>query len=429
MARRLLAILAALCLMAAMGSVGASALATNNYANGEFHILVIPDAHQTADEDSNLIGYIESAIMYMAEQKSPLDLVLFLGDSVSSSGCADKAAIEKAVGRLLAPVIAAQIPYTLVFGNHDYGDIPDTAKATLSRAELLDIWRAASQTEVEVEVEVDIGGGETETQLVTQTVGLFAEPEAPEHQYASATGGVTNFYYPIYKNNVLYAQLFLFDVGSKNAGEGGYDYVRADQLAWFEGLNVASVPAYVFQHIPVPEIYSGGFFLKSPFNWALPGTKNILGTNYFGMANYVNMVGTVLEAPSPPLYTDGWFETVTDKGNVQAAFFGHDHVNNFIEKFPSKKLDLVQLPGAAWNGSYGTFVVRGGSFVSIRNSTGGGATYNHDFFTYRQATRVKETKVGPTINGFNDFILSVPFVLQNVLINVLAPIRWIGGGF
>ena len=128
MAKKLFAILAALCLVAAMGSVGASALQANSYDRGEFHILVIPDAHQTAGEDANLIAYIESTIKYLTvEQKSPLDLVLFLGDSVSDSGCADAAAITAAVNRLLAPVKAANIPFTLVFGNHDCGDIPAAA--------------------------------------------------------------------------------------------------------------------------------------------------------------------------------------------------------------------------------------------------------------------------------------------------------------
>jgi len=428
MAKKLLAILAALCLVAAMGSVGASAvldngtLYTSEYGNGEFHILVIPDAHQTADEDPNLVAYIESAIKYMADQNCPLDLVLFLGDTVAGSGCASAASIATAVGRLLAPVIAANIPYTLVFGNHDLGD----AGGAVTGAQVLQIWK-------------DAGGG------------LFVEPDVTT---ATPTTGVTNFKYTISKKiyidniwggdtddsvdkngtpNVLketvsFAQLFLFDVGSKDAGEDGYDYVRADQLAWFTANNNAALPAFVFQHIPLPEVYTGGYFLKTPFNWALPGSKNILGINYCGMANYVNMVGTVLEAPNPPKYSDGEFAAITATGNVKAAFFGHDHVNNFVEKFD--KIDLVQLPGAAWNGSYGTYLVRGGSFVSIRPNAGGtGVTYGTDSFTYRQAARVGGSKVSATTNGFSDWIKVVPFLFQNLLINILAPIRWIGGGF
>jgi len=467
MAKKLLAILAALCLVAAMGSVGASAVVeydetsqrtafyTSEYGNGEFNILVIPDAHQTATEDSNLIAYISAAIKSAADRGMPLDLIIFLGDSVTGSACESAATIATAVGRLLAPVKAAQIPYTLVFGNHDLGDAPAGA---VTAAEVLQIWKNAGGS-IEFsydEQELVTPGTETEDPVyttVTRTVSvpLFAEPDVT---VTNPNTGVTNFKYTIskkiyldtiwndgrtthmaknknggantYKETVPFAQLFLFDIGSKNAGQDGYDYVRADQLAWFTTNNVASVPAYVFQHIPLPEVYTGGFFLKSPFNLALPGTRNILGTNYCGTANYINMVGTVLEAPNPPKYSDGQFAAITAPGNVQAAFFGHDHMNNFVEKFP--KIDLVQLPGAAWNGSYGTYLVRGGTFVSIHpNAAKTGVTYSSNFFTYRQASRVGGFS-GISVNkGFNDWIKIIPYLFQNTLIGVFTPLRWIFG--
>ena len=490
MAKKLLAILAALCLVAAMGSVGASAVLeyeydqefatgetvfyTSEYGKGEFNILVIPDAHQTADEDANLIAYIEATIKYMELEKVPLDLIIFLGDSVTSSAAASPATIATAVGRLLAPVKAAKIPYTLVFGNHDLGDTPE---GSISGAELLRIWKDAGGTidfEYEVYEEIEpaippVMDGETEVTpgvdavwgMVKKTVSvpLFAAPDVTEYNPAT---GTTNFKYTIYKklyrdmvwddgrithtstsvknsngqivNNtylktVPFAQLFLFDVGAKAEGEDGYDYVQLNQLEWFDDNNDDGVPAYVFQHIPLPEVYTGGFFLKSPFNLELPWTRKILDVNYCGKANFVNMVGTVLEAPNPPKYSDGEFEMITAPGNVQAAFFGHDHINNYVEKFP--EIDLVQLPGAAWNGSYGTYLVRGGSFVSIHpNAANTGVTYSSDFFTYRQASRVPGYGNISVNKGLvNDWFRVFPFLFQNFLIDILAPIRWIGGGF
>ena len=485
MAKKLLAILAALCLVAAMGSVGASAVLeyeydqefatgetvfyTSEYGKGEFNILVIPDAHQTADPDVNLIAYIEATIKYMADMGVPLDLIIFLGDNVTSTAAASPATIATAVGRLLAPVKAAKIPYTLVFGNHDLGDTP---AGSITGAELLQIWKIAGGTidfdyEVWQEIEPAIpavmdGDVELEPEIpavfgfVTKTVSvpLFAEPDATAY---NPNTGTTNFKYTIkkkvfydgiwpgtgrtthesvnkkgqpneLKEIVDYAQLFLFDIGSKDAGQDGYPYVRENQLDWFDDFNDDAVPAYVFQHIPLPEVYTGCFFLKSPFNWELPWTRNILGVNYCGKANYVNMVGTVLEAPNPPRFSDGEFGRITAPGNVRAAFFGHDHINNYVEKF--EKIDLVQLPGAAWAGSYGTYLVRGGSFVSIRpNAADVGETYWHDFFTYRQASRVGGYGHISTTNGIKDWIKVVPFLFQNLLIDILAPFRWIGGGF
>jgi len=482
MAKKLLAILAALCLMAAMGSVGASAVPGYDlendrpalYAidsidpkepaagNGEFHILVLPDTHQTADADPNLIAYIESAIKYAEVTGHPVDLIIFLGDMVSGSGCASAATITTAVQALLGPIKAAQIPFTVLFGNHDLGD----THGAVTGAEVLQIWKDEGGTmDIEYEVQVPVPGTDpieytTETQ--TETMPLFVDPDE-NVPGSDATTGVTNFKYTVYQklyrdmnwddgrttygarsykslsnryvdNTLIGArpiQLFLFDVGSKDAGQEGYDYVRADQLAWFTANNVTDQPAFVFQHIALPEVYGSGYFLKSPFNWKLPGTINVLETNYFGTANFINMVGTVLEAPCPPNYSDGEFEAITEGGNVQAAFFGHDHVNNYVERFKEQKIDLVQLPGAAWNGSYGTYLVRGGSFVVIRpDETGtGGVSYDSSFFTYRQAARVPGSQVKSTINGFKDWIMVIPFLLQNFIMFCFAPVRWIMGGF
>ncbi len=402
MTKKILAILAALCLVAAMGSVGASAAVMKNDA--EFNILVIPDAHQNADEDLNLTAYITSAINYSNAQTNKLDLVIFLGDNTAGSGCKSIDALKTSIARILAPVQAANIPFTLVFGNHDYGDIPEDVKAGFTKANLLQLYKDAD------------------------TSGLFLTPDA---EFASEKGGVTNFKYSIYNSDETpFANIFLFDTGSKEAGQDGYDYVRKDQLDWFKSVNDASIPALVFQHIALPQVYEG-FFIKSPFNWKLPGTKNILGKNYFGIPNNVNMVGTALEAPCPPNYEDaelGEWAAITESGNVKAAFFGHDHVNNYIEKFPDQKIDLVQLPGTAWNGSYGTYLVRGGSFVTLR-TVNGQVSYTHDFFTYRQASRVAGSGVLSTVKGFDDLIYTVPFLFQNLFIDLFAPIRWLGGSF
>ena len=429
MAKKLLATLAALCLLLVMGSVGASAeLYTNTYANGEFHILVISDAHQLAEEDANLTAYIDAAIKYMTvENRSPIDMVLFLGDSVTGSGCASEATIRQAVGRLLAPLKAANIPFTLVFGDQDYGDIPGGA---ISRADLLDIWKSE-------------GGG------------LFLEPD---EQFASADAGATNFCYTIKKNvykdeygkltdepltgdnenelvsSNLFAQLFLFDTGSKNPGETGYDYVRTSQLDWFKEMNNPSVPAYVFQHIPVQEIYTNGYFVKSPFNLELPGTRKVGDTSYMNLANYTKMIGMLLETPSASGYSDGWFETITAPGNVQAAFFGNNPKNNIIEKWTEEGIDLLQLPGAAWNGASSNFMTRGGTFVTLRETNPfnpnipmeNKTTYGSDYFTYRQASRVQGSGVTSTINGFGDFIQIFPYMLQNLLIAICSPFRSIG---
>jgi len=455
MAKKLLAILAALCLVAAMGSVGASAVIgydpniarTVFFANDiGFHILVIPDAHQTGTRDTNLIAYIESAIKYMAEQNTPLDLVIFLGDAVTGTANTSAAAIATSATWLVEPIRAAGIPYTVVFGDEDCGSV--------SRAEVLQIWRDVGGTiPFTYQEEVVIADGpppETAMEDVTVNVRLFAEPS----ETAAGATGTTNFMYEInrkiytcsvwnretfdshtngkpntFLKFVPFARLFLFDIGAKAAGQSGAPYVQADQLQFFTDINTDPLrpvlPAFVFQHIPLPEVYSGGYFLKSPFNLDLPWTTNILGTNYCGSPNYVNMTGVVLETEKAPHFSAQEFEKLTAKGNVPAVFFGHNPKNNFVASFANKGIDLVQLPGAAWNGASGTYLTRGATWVSIRPSTSGGVTYGSDLLTYRQASRVGGSKVGAVNKGFNDWIQIVPYLFKNLLIGLLTPIRWI----
>ena len=381
MTKKCFAIVTVLCLLAAMLATGVSAAPAN--AKGEFQIFCVPDAHQAAEEDINLIAYIASAIEYTKEQKMPLDLIVFLGAAVT--GPRNEAEMKTAIEQLVAPVVAANIPYAVVFGNGD-------SCPGLSRKSLLQLY-------------IDAGGG----LCVNEDAELFAD----------ASGGITNFKYEIEG----LANLFFFDRGSKDDGQLGERYVRADQVEWFKAQNDKSVPALVFQHIPVPEIYE--YMLRSPFNWALPfgWSTEVKGTNYLSNANLISMVGTMLKAPKAAHYTDGQFDAFAAAGNVKGVLFGNNPQNNYIVNH-SKGIQLVQLPGAAWNGAAGSFMVRGGSFVRLyRSGVEKKFLYTSDLFTYRQASRVRGSEVQGVIRDASDFFTWFSYVWQTTKQAMIMPIR------
>jgi hypothetical protein len=183
----------------------------------------------------------------------------------------------------------------------------------------------------------------------------------------------------------------------------------------------------VFQSIGLPQVFD--YMMQSKVK--LPGiTIDVLGKHVLKHPNHIEMVGSVLESPSPALYSDGEFETLTKPGNVRAVFFGSDPRNSFAVTYPNKSFQLVQLPGAGWNNCKGSFLVRGGTHITIRTNTQNGqVTSGNDFFTYLQAHRVSGSGVKSTINGFADFVTIFPFLWQNFVTGITAPIRWIQGKF
>ena len=86
------------------------------------------------------------------------------------------------------------------------------------------------------------------------------------------------------------------------------------------------LPAFIFQHIPVPEFYD--VIEKVPFYkkgrveayksrkntfWCLPGKDGFMG-----------------ETPAVPEINTGEFDLVKKHGDILGLFVGHDHNNSFV---------------------------------------------------------------------------------------------------
>ncbi|MBQ6622312.1 MAG: hypothetical protein IJH75_05715 [Mogibacterium sp.] len=106
--------------------------------------------------------------------------------------------------------------------------------------------------------------------------------------------------------------------------------------------------SYVFQHIPVPQVFS----LVKP---ARAFSENAFCTFGNPLSDwYTEVEGAVREGhfgetPCPPKIDSGEFQSWKDCG-VKAGFFGHDHINDYVATIEG--IDVVATSGIGFY-SYG----------------------------------------------------------------------------
>ncbi|MBQ3785710.1 MAG: metallophosphoesterase [Lachnospiraceae bacterium] len=237
------------------------------------------------------------------------DLVILLGDNIYSMYIGDdETKVRRAINAIMEPIAERELPFVVAFGNHD-------DEKSLSKEEQLEIYKSYPGC---LNDDPDISG-----------VGNTCLP------LCDATG------------DEVRALLWVIDSGTYAKEDiGGYDYVKEDQLNWLkEGVadhSSETMPAsYVFQHIPVPQVYS----LLTP---AKPFEKGAISavfnpfSNWYIQNNDVIRSGRFGETPCPPKIDGGEFQAWKECG-VKAAFFGHDHTNDYVGTVEG--IDLIATSG------------------------------------------------------------------------------------
>ncbi|MCD7935685.1 MAG: metallophosphoesterase family protein [Tannerellaceae bacterium] len=237
--------------------------------NGRFKIVQFTDVHYIHGDDRSDISLERINEVLTAEKP---DLVLFTGDLIYGG---DAASGMKTV---LEQVSKRQIPFGVLFGNHD-------DEHSLSREELFDIIK-----------------------------------EIPYNYTATVAGlsGVTNFILPVLsgKKQKEAAILYCMDshAYSQINGIGGYDYIKFDQIQWYRENSRSytaknggtPIPSLAFFHIPLPE-----------YNQAASDENAIL-------------IGTRKEKACAPQLNSGLFSSMKEMGDIQAIFVGHDHDCDYV---------------------------------------------------------------------------------------------------
>lgn len=274
--------------------------------NGDFTILHLTDWHT---------GYplpaLQKQLVIESLAAADPDLVV-LGGDLSEAANEDQPAAIKEICTIFAD---AQIPFVITFGNHDYlhGYTID---------EMFAFYK-------------EYGGA--------YFIGTDENPEL----FGCGTCSI-----PVYSGDgsrTAY-QIYCFDSGCEVKGKG-YESVHADQIEWYqtktEELKQENggeyVPAVVFQHIIVQEIYDKLFPVANDKNRV--GVREYDGITYdlVPIPNLSNIEeGYIFEKPCPGYYNYGQLDAMSRNGDVRAIFCGHDHYNSFTVKIDG--VDIVNTP-------------------------------------------------------------------------------------
>lgn len=235
--------------------------------DGTFTIVQFTDVHWKNGDDIDARSRLIMSDVVRTEQP---DLIVYTGDTIFSTDCSDPAASFR---QAVSVPEEAGIPWAAVFGNHD-------AEQGVTREELM---ASLSGTE--------FGLSEAGPEVISG-VGNYV---------LSVQGAGDNSAFRLY---------FLDSGDYAPDAVGGYGWVKPDQIAWYTADSKAAaqeagaiVPALAFFHIPLPE--------------------------YDQLWNEGEACGIKKEQVCCAKVNSGLFSAMLDRGDVVAAFAGHDHLNDY----------------------------------------------------------------------------------------------------
>lgn len=325
--KKVLAVLMAMFMVSFVLTVFASAdvdTALQFGEDGKFQIMMFADS-----QDDETLEETTAQLMREALAAYKPDLVIYMGDNSVAPG-------EKqsdAIAAIVAPCVEAEVPFTLVFGNHDQ-------EQGVSNDDLLKEYQ--------------------------KYPGCLAVDAVPELY------GCGNHNLPILSSDgtKVAFNLWMIDSGTSTAEAGGYDYVREDQIQWYKDtaaeLAAANggevVPALSFQHIIVPEVYDALGMMKIPVGL---GEWTFDGQAYLPVPSFSSHTGYMFEPPCPSHINGGQMDAWLEVGDVMGTFYGHDHVNDFVTNY--KGIDITTVPTVGCN-SYANNINRGVGLITLDES-------------------------------------------------------------
>lgn len=352
--------------------------------NGKFTIMHLTDVQDTFPMNATVKEFIKEALA----EKDP-DLVILGGDN--TVGPADTKA--DAIKELCDLFVESETYFTLVFGNHDH-------QQGVDKETLLGYYQ-------------QFGG--------TYCLAYDASPEL---------FGVGTHNLPVMSSDgkkVAY-NLYMMDSNTYYPEEGndiGYDAVHEDELAWYKDTTAALkeandgelVPAMMFQHIIVQEIYDKLFIESAfPIGKGTQTFEDVDGTEHYYtyLPKVANLeTGYLFEQPCPGYKNYGQLDALVETGDVKAIFSGHDHTNDFTVNING--IDVVNSGGCTYH-SYGKNLNRGCRIIVLDEND----LSTYETYTFTIAEQV--LKEGSALSGLGDITKAGATFVQigDVLLNMLV---------
>lgn len=327
----------------------------------EFRVMQLTDVHigggfLSIQEDKKAIN----AVAAMITEEKP-DLVIVTGDISFAvpyiSGTINNAIAHRMFMRLMERL---EIPWTVVFGNHDSEAYNYYNRATVSK-----MYDDESLKHCLFIPDGDLSGEGNHVINVKNSAGLITESfyMIDTHSYTDQD-----------------------PLGIK----WDYDYVKEDQIAWYadkiEAHKAANAAVYatlteeqktayaallepkslMFMHIPLREV-------KAAYDESIANgkedTENVKWKEGFD--------GETDEVVYCSRTDEQLFETVLEKGSTKALFYGHDHLNNFVLEYKGVTLSYgYSIDYLAYSGIDEQGYHRGCTIITCEPS--GDATIMHE---------------------------------------------------
>ena len=234
-----------------------------------FKILQLTDLHFADKDDQDLHYAFLDLLIKEADgpSKDQIDLMVVTGDLFTF---ASKSTAKK----LFKFLDSYEIPWTVVFGNHD------------------------EQTYFSVD-------------WMTNYLNKFGSYCMFKDLQDDDVQGNCNFAINLMDGANVHDQLIFMDSNRYSFNDYfGYDYFKQNQIDWYESLvkdtqgSGSPVNSLMFYHIPLPEVNDA--YEKGEIKY-----------------------GEKREDCCPPDKDLGFFNKIKELGSTKAMFFGHDHINNF----------------------------------------------------------------------------------------------------
>ncbi len=258
--------------------------------DSEFKVVMFTDTHLNGSkEDEMTVNYIVENVT----REKP-DLVIFGGDNVSSA-ISKKRTVEFA--QLMENL---GVYWAAVLGNHDGEGV-----LTYSRKEIIDIYAASEHCLVRQGKE-DIDGNGNFTINILNSDGSLKEV------------------------------FFLLDSGDYMTDELKEQYGITEKGYPYDGVKESQVQWYKEKHDAIEEQY--GDFKSITILHIPPYQSKELSEAEF-------LYGVKNEGICESGFDSGLFDALKEKGSAQAAYYGHDHVNDFGAMYDGILLSYIQSSG------------------------------------------------------------------------------------
>lgn len=273
--------------------------------NGKFKIVQFTDMHEGPELDKT-IELMNKIIKY----EKP-NLVVLTGDIIDGK-CKTVEDVKKAINHISEPMESNNIPWAIVFGNHD------DEHNVMGKEDMMKLYMNYEHNISEI-------GYKTSNRIGNYNLIILGS-----------------------KGNIPKFNIYMIDSGTyAPAFIGGYDWIKLTQIFWYRRTalklkqkNKKLIPALMFFHIPLKK------FKKAWKSGLINGERH-----EDECAAKINLC---------------LFNKLVKIGDVKGVFTGHDHLNNYCAVLQNIRLGYAGYTGY---GGYGQDDIPRGARVFLIDET------------------------------------------------------------